>query len=406
MERRAAICIVRHDYYPDGHVSRDAETLAEAGYDVSVVALRRTGQPIWDTLNGVRVYRTPIEHRRGTIRRYIWEYALFFLLATITVTWLHLRKRFRVVEVDNMPDLLVFAAIVPRLTGSRVILYIFDNMPELLVVARGYSPRHPLVHLLALLERLSAGFANRVIVTQEIAHRTVRRRAVPERKITVVLNCPSERIFDHRLPIAVREPSDTFDIVTHGAIVERFGIQVFIDALPRLAQRIPGVRLHVFGEGEYRPTLEERARRNGVAARVHFHGRIPQEELVEPLRRADVGYVGMLCDLMLSNKLMEYVALGVPVVVSRWPTYEFYFPDDTVTYFRPGDVSSLVEAILAIHDDRSGTRRKAARARDRYASYRWTVQKEAYLELYADLLHPPVPSVPNELPTEPAGTRS
>ena len=49
--------------------------------------------------------------------------------------------------------------------------------------------------------------------------------------------------------------------------------------------------------------------------------RTPQGELLAALARADVGYVGMLCDLMLSNKLVEYVATGVPAVVARWPTF-------------------------------------------------------------------------------------
>src|SRR5207302_11071815 len=122
--RPPSICIVRHDYYPDGHVSRDAEALVEAGYEVNVVALRRPTEPARETLDGVNVFRLPVEHRRGSFWRYAWEYALFFVLATFLVTVLHVRKRFQVVEVDNMPDVLVFSAIVPRLSGARVILYI------------------------------------------------------------------------------------------------------------------------------------------------------------------------------------------------------------------------------------------------------------------------------------------
>jgi glycosyltransferase involved in cell wall biosynthesis len=387
-ERPPSVCIVRHDYYPDGHVSRDAEALVEAGYDVSVLALRRPGEPARQSLGGVSVYRLPIEHHRGSFWHYVWEYARFFALATAMVTLLHLRKRFRIVEVDNMPDVLVFAALIPRLTGARVILYIFDNMPELLVDARGYPPRHPLVGLLAWLQQLSARFADRVIVPHAFVKRLVQGRGTPESKLAVVLNCPSERIFDVGPPPPSTEPREAaaFDIVTHGAVLERFGIQVLIDALPRLAEAIPTVRLHVYGDGEYRPTLEERARRAGVADRVHFHGFVPQEALVAPLRRADVGYVGMLVDLMLSNKLMEYVALGIPAVVARWPTYVYYYPEDSVTYFPPGDVKALVAAIRAIHDDPGAAWRKAARAHERYQAYRWAVQRETYLGIYAELL--------------------
>ena len=59
-DRRVPVCIVRHNYYPDTHVRRDAEALAQAGYDVSVVALRRPNQPARETLNGVDVHRMPV----------------------------------------------------------------------------------------------------------------------------------------------------------------------------------------------------------------------------------------------------------------------------------------------------------------------------------------------------------
>jgi glycosyltransferase involved in cell wall biosynthesis len=331
-----------------------------------------------------------------------------------------------VVEVDNMPDLLVFCALVPRLAGARVILFIFDNMPELLTVARGYSPRHPLVGMLRLLERTSARFADRVIVTQEMARRLVSSRGVPAHKLATIMNCPDETVFappasrssadkpvvgpsrsrpnvwdrpglGTRPPHAIRAPvfgrvprtppgDAAFVIVTHGLILERFGIQVLLDALPRIAQVIPHVRLQVIGRGEYRSELERRARKNGVADRVEFRDWVPVEELPELIARANVGYVGMLCDLMLSNKLMEYVALQVPAVVSRWPTYQHYFPDDAVTYFRPGDADDLAAAIISVWREPETAARRAACAASLYQRYRWSVQRQTYLDVYASLL--------------------
>src|SRR6266508_6195268 len=98
-DRRVPVCIVRHNYYPDTHVRRDAEALVQAGYDVSVIALRRPNQAARETLNGVDVHRMLVEHRRGSVLRYAWEYAAFAVLALLHVTLLHLRKRFRIVEV-------------------------------------------------------------------------------------------------------------------------------------------------------------------------------------------------------------------------------------------------------------------------------------------------------------------
>lgn len=383
--RQPAVCIVRHNYYPDGHVRRDAETLAGEGYDVSVVALRRAGQPARETLNGVKVYRLPVAHRRGTALRYLSEYARFFLLASLWVTVLHARNRFRVVEVDNMPDLLVFTAFVPKLTGAQVLFYIFDNMPELLAVTRKLTVRHPAVRLLARLERLSAAFADRVVLTQETARTVVQARGVPAAKLSVVLNCPDETIFQSQPPRRNGRRAERFEIVTHGAILERYGIQILLDALPAIVRDVPHVRVNVFGAGEYRRALETQALRNGVSDRVVFRGLVPLEELIADLSRADVGYCGMLCDVMLSNKLMEYVALGVPAVVARWPTFEHYFADDAVGYFRAGSPEDLTRAIVAIFRDPELAIARAERAAALYAGYRWTVQREGYLGIYTDL---------------------
>jgi glycosyltransferase involved in cell wall biosynthesis len=384
---RPAVCIVSHSYYPDGHVRRDAETLIRSGYEVHVVVLRRAGQAARETLGGVQVHRLPIAHRRGSVLRYCWEYGGFLLLSFLTITRLHLRKRLRVVEIDNMPDLLIFSALVPKLTGARAILYIFDNMPELLALSKRGGAWGVVKWLLAWQERLSAAFADRVIVTQEMARRVVRARGVPERKLVVVLNGPDEGVFATTPPRAPQPDRDTFTIVTHGAVLQRYGIQVLLDALPALARAIPAVRVEVFGEGEYRPALEARARRNGVADRVYFHGLAPIADLLDGIRRADVGYVGMLCDLMLSNKLVEYVALGIPAVVARWPTYEHYYPGEAVRYYRAGDSAELAAAILAVYHDPAGARDRALHAAALYEGhYRWTVQQKTYLGIYADLL--------------------
>jgi glycosyltransferase involved in cell wall biosynthesis len=294
-----------------------------------------------------------------------------------------------------MPDALVFTALVPKLTGARVLFYIFDNMPELLMVTRGFSERHPAVRLLALVERISATFADRVVVTQETARRVMQARGVPADKLLVVLNCPDEGTFVPEPPRGKPSGDGAFEIVTHGAILERYGNQVLIEALPAIAAQVPQARVQIFGEGEYRRELEALAERKGVADRVHFRGLVPIRELIANLRRADVGYAGMLCDNMLSNKLVEYVALGVPAVVARWSTFEHYFSDDSVAFFRPGDADDLARAILAVHAQPDAARSRAERASELYRSYRWPVQREVYLGVYADLLAPGLPaSVP------------
>lgn len=382
---KPAVCIVRHNYYPDSHVRRDAEALVRAGYDVSVIALRREGQADRETLNGVQIHRLPVEHRRGSALRYAWEYSSFALLTFLRLTRLHMTKRFKVVEIDNMPDILVFSAIVPKLTGTPVILYIFDNMPELLAYLWGTTNRHPVVRLLAFLERISCAFADRVIVTQEMPRRIAVARGVPEEKLSVVVNCADETIFNRASVPEIPQPNDRFEIATHGVILERYGIQVLIDALPRVLETIPDTHIQIFGAGEYRDELERRVAQSGIEEHVHFRGFAPLDELLAGIAGADVGYVGMLNDQVLPNKLMEYVAMGVPVMLSRWATFTYYYPEDSATYFEAGNVTDLADALIRVYEDRDGARERAARALSRYQHYRWEVQREVYLNLYSEL---------------------
>lgn len=394
--RRPAVCIVRHNYYPDSHVRRDAEALVEAGYDVSVIALRKPNQPARETLDGVEIYRQPVQHVRGNALRYIWEYTSFLALAFLAVTRLHLKKRFRVVEVDNMPDILVLSALVPKLLGARVILYIFDNMPDLLMDLWKVGPGHPVVRLLAFLERSSALLADRVVVTQEMPRRVIVARGVPNEKISIVLNCADERLFTRPEGVERDRPAAAFEIVTHGVMLERYGIQVLLEAVPLIAREVPGVRVQVFGAGEFRARLEEQARRLGIEDRIHFRGFVDFDELIRTLSLADAGYVGMLNDLVLPNKLMEYVTLGVPVLLSRWPTFEYYFPD-AAYFFRPGDAADLARAAIDLYRDPQRAGMIARQAAALYARYRWPIQRERYLSVYEDLQNPRRPR-PTALP--------
>jgi glycosyltransferase involved in cell wall biosynthesis len=87
---------------------------------------------------------------------------------------------------------------------------------------------------------------------------------------------------------------------------------------------------------------------------------------------------------------MEYVSLGVPVLLSRWPTFEYYFPDDAATYFRAGNPDDLAAAVIAMYRDPSAAQRRAERAAELYRQYRWAVQREVYLGVYRDLLASPL----------------
>src|SRR5688500_10379410 len=153
--------IISHSHYPyDARVSRQARALVLAGHEVDVICLKYEDQPFVQRADGVTVYHVPLGRLRGGALRYLFEFVAFQVAATALAAALHLRRRYRVVETTSVPDWLVFAAIVPKLLGARVLLDLHECMPEYGATKYGVPMEHRMVRVLTFLERISIGIAD------------------------------------------------------------------------------------------------------------------------------------------------------------------------------------------------------------------------------------------------------
>ena len=175
--RNRHICIIRRFYYPAAlHVRRNAESLAEAGYAVDLICPRDEGEAAFEIINGVRVHRMPIRTRREGLLGYVLEYQGFFWMVFFYLTWLHIKQPFAVIEADAMPDFLVFTGLIPRLMGARLILYLYDHMPQVWSQKRNIPMTHWFIRILKWQEKLSCSFADAVICVHELLPRCFNRR--------------------------------------------------------------------------------------------------------------------------------------------------------------------------------------------------------------------------------------
>lgn len=383
------VCIVRHNYYPEeAHVRRDAKALMDAGYQVDVICLRRKGQKRREVLRGVEVYRLPVEHHRTSLARYAFEYSTFFVLVFLTLVWLSLRRKYQAVEIDAMPGFLVFAAVPAKLLGARLVLYIFDHMPEVYQERFGTGPRHAGVMLLRALETASARWADHVITVNSLCRELLTSRGIPESKLSVVLNVPDEDIF--RPQVRSANGRGSFRLITHGTLLERYGVQTLLEAVPILRREIPELRVKIVGEGEYRPVLEELAEALGIQESVQLTGAVPFEEVPSLIAEADIGVVPVLADRnpMLPNKLLEYLALGKATVATSIPAVKTYFDTNSVSFYDPGDAQGLACSVLELYWN---PERRAALAESglaAYKHYRWAAMKREYLNVFNELAGP------------------
>src|SRR5437867_4880246 len=163
--KTARVCAITYDWYPlDPTVCRLSQAAIDAGYEVDVICLRQSHEKPFEVCDGVRTYRLPMNRGfGGSLPATTLSWCWFMLLAAFTVTRLHLRRAYDVIHVHNMPDFLVFSALIPKLLGAKVILHVQDTSPELLAVKAEGSRRTLILRVAALQEKLSTAFANHVI---------------------------------------------------------------------------------------------------------------------------------------------------------------------------------------------------------------------------------------------------
>jgi len=387
----ARVCVIRQHYVPqDTRVARAVAALAAAGCQVDVICLRNRGEPRLERDGRVLIWRVPLRHPRGRgAGGYLAAYGGFFLVATSLAALLHAQRRYRLLQVHSLPDVLVFAAAVPRLLGARVLLDLQECMPEFLATKFGIPLGHPAVRLVAALEQRSIRFADLVVTPTEEMAATFVARGADEAKMTVVMDGADEAVFRPRPPPA--RDGRRFTLVCHGPVEERYGLDLVIRAVALLSDEIPELRFEVYGDGSQLDELRRLAARLGVEDRVWFSGGfVPVDELVGAIAAADVGVVAMrrdpFRDVTLAGKMFDFIALRRPVLASRTRSVERAFDAGAVELFESEDVEDLARAIRVLHADPERRRRMAERAAEVAEPYRWGHQREVYLRAVDRLL--------------------
>jgi glycosyltransferase involved in cell wall biosynthesis len=162
----------------------------------------------------------------------------------------------------------------------------------------------------------------------------------------------------------------------------RSGLDIALDAFARLHPCLPSLRLLVIGGGDYYRSYQELAHQLGLDAVVTFRGLIPTDQIPAALNNVAVGLVPYRATnatkLMLPVKLLEYASLGIPAVAPRLPAIQYYFDEDAVRYFEPGDVASLAAAIDELYHEPARREQLAASAAQVVSKIGWSVQSSNF----------------------------
>ncbi len=392
----ARILIIAYTAYArDGRVKRQAEALTSRGDQVDAICL--ADGEVGDT-HGVRVTGLRLPRYRGASRiNYLRSYINFFSRAAALAIRRSMKAPYDIVIACTMPDLAILSALPCRLFGSKLVLDVHDTMPELYLDKFGGRHGRIGARMLMFQERLSARLADQVLAVHDLHAERLHQSGVPQRKLVVIANSPDPRIFPvadpERPSNRVRSEVDggPFSIICHGTISRRLGLDTALAALALLHDRYPLIRLRIIGAGDHLNELKALSRELGIESAISFESPVPIQELAEKLGTASVGLVpnhaSSATHLMLPVKLLEYVALGIPVICARLRTVEHYFDEKSVRFFSPNDPVQLAEAIEDLYLDRTLRDSLSDSAAKMVKSFSWPVHSQRFCHAVDSLLN-------------------
>ena len=382
------VCMPVYSFYEaDNRVIRYAETLAKRGDQVEVIALRQSGQPESEVINGVRVFRIQerIINEKGKLD-YLIRLVKFFFRSAALLTKNHRRVPYDLIHVHSIPDFEVFVALLPKLKGAKIILDIHDIVPEFYASKFAAGRKGLLFNVLVAIERLSIRFSDHVIISNHLWREKLVKRSACEDKCTVILNYPDPAIFCKR----EKTRTDGKKIVIYpGSLNYHQGLDIAIRAFSKISGKLPEAEFHIYGEGAERENLARLAESLGMNGAVKFFNGVPIQQIANAMAQADLGIVPKRDDSFggeaFSTKILEFMSLGVPVLVSSTRIDRFYFNDGVVQFFRAEDEDDLAEKLLFMLENRFFTEALSAGALDMARNFSWELKKSKYLKVVDSL---------------------
>jgi len=392
--KRVAVVVFSH-YPSDPRPRRAAEVLVQLGMKVEVLCLKQDErEPRREIHSGVGIRRIALKRRRGGKFSYVFQYSAFLAISFIILAYRSLTRRYDLVHVHNMPDILVFAALVPKLLGAKVVLDLHDPMPELMMTIYGLPSESFGVRLLKRFERWSINFADAVLTVNQACKKLFTARGCPPGKVHVVMNSPDEGIFKYRDARQISlKPGSTkpFVIMYHGSLVERHGLDIGVSALNMVKKIIPHAELRIYGQST--PFLEQvlsSAQKSGLRDSVRYLGSKTLEQIVEAIDECDVGIIpnrrSIFTEINTPTRIFEYLARGKPVIAPAVPGIRDYFSDGQLVFFELGDANDLADKLKYVCLHPEEVEKTVALGQAVYRDHKWSAERTKFTSLAGELL--------------------
>jgi glycosyltransferase involved in cell wall biosynthesis len=354
---RRVLIIVENLPVPfDTRVWNEATTLAAHGYEVSVICPVAQGfERRFEVVDGIFIYRHPLPPDAAGRLAHVAEYSAASYWQ-FRLAWRVVRERgFDVIHACNPPDTLFVLGLFFKLFGKRFIFDHHDLSPELYTAK--FGRRDFVYKLLLRLERWTFRAADVVIATNESYRRVaIGRGGVDPERVWVVRSGPKPERMRILPPNPALRRGRKYLVGYVGQMAQQDGIGHLLEAARHIVHDLGrhDVHFHLVGSGPEIEMLREKSASLRVADYVTFAGRVSDDDLIEMLNTADVCVnpddFNEMNDKSTMNKIMEYMALGRPIV--QFETAEGRFSARGASlYARPNDARDFGAKIVELLGD-------------------------------------------------------
>ncbi len=410
--QRKILMLVENQFPQDTRVMNEAALLTDAGYKVAVIALRKQGQAVRETLNGIEVYRLPTLElfkktpfagvnrmnllfvRLKSLLGYVAEYCYLTAACLIVSTYISVSRGFDVIHAHNPPDTLFLVALFFKLFGKKFVFDQHDLCPELYrsrySAAEGFCTR-----FLRIFEWCSLKLADVTIATNESYKQIQIERANKNPSdVFIVRNGPNQMRMTPTAPSARLKRMNKSILCYVGSLNPQDGVDYLLRSLRYLSHDLKRSDFHcvIMGAGDSLQDLRDLAGNLQLNGCIELTGFVSDENLQANLAAADICVdpdpSSPLNDLSTWIKVMEYMAAAKPIVTFDLKETRFSARDAAV-YVEPNKEAEFAKAIAQLMDQPELRKQMGSYGRRRVEDeLQWNTVGKNLLTAYETLMVP------------------
>jgi glycosyltransferase involved in cell wall biosynthesis len=382
------ICMIGIASYPvDSRIRREAEELEKKGYEVDIICSQFKDQIKFEEFGKIKAYRVQKALTKEEVIKYIIYSSLFMVKAFFKLQKLYLKRKYSIIQIHNMPDHLVFVAIVQKLLKIPIILDIHDLTLELFEEKWPGSEKKLIKKIVKITERISCSFADHIITVTEGCKEKLVQRGVPTHKITLILNTVNEDIFKFRNKDKYQQIKQGAKIIYPGTVAHRFGVHLIVEAMKFVKDKIPGSIFNVYGnyDDSYKSFLTKKIKELELDDNVKLNGELDRDEIPDIVGDSDIGVIPYLnhlyMHLALPTKACEYAALGIPIVCTQLHTVAITFKENSISFVNSEEPEEFADKIIELCLNPELRKERIMEAYSSISKISWRVIGQRYTDL-------------------------